>query len=256
MNDSMNNAIYQEKRKIDFIPLLTFIGLYVVENFSSAFMIPLVRDSGDSSLISLVWMITKLIPLLIAIIIYRKRFASLSKDTAKGFGKFLLYCLVSFIVFYFFEIGLSYYQQLIDKLYEMGEASNQETINELFESSSKYANYIYLFITIVIAAPLLEEFEFRELIFKAFRGCHFIVPVIVSSLLFGLAHTLSYILEGDLKELLFLPVYMIPGFALSLIYHYSKNNLYASFLVHMTTNLISFIVIINQINQAVPTAEI
>ncbi len=248
----MNEIKEQKEKKFDYIPLLAFVGFYILEAFSSSIVVKIIGNSSNS----LAWMISKIIPMLAIVVIYRKRFGSLIKDTTRNFGRFILYCIVSFIVFYVFEIGASNYQLLMDKILKIGEASNQETINELFSSDTSIKNYIVLFVTVVLVAPLIEEFEFRELIFKTFKGCHFIIPALISSLLFGLAHTLSFILDGEYNQVFFLPVYMLPGFCLSLIYHYSKNNFLASYMVHLTTNLISFIAIIIRVTQAAPTVNI
>ena len=253
MIENMYEVNDKKEKKFDYIPLLAFIGFYILESFSATIGSRFINAENNYSLL---WMISKIIPLMAIIVIYMKRFGSLAKDTFKNFGKFMLYSLVSFIVFYGFEIGATQYQLLMNKLLNIGEASNQETINDLFTSSSAISNYIFLFVTIVLVAPLIEEFEYRELIFKTFKGFHFLVPALISTLLFGLAHTLQFILTGEFNQVYFLPVYMLPGFCLSLIYHYSNNNFYCSYLVHLTSNLISFMVIISEISQGAPTVEI
>ena len=256
MYEEMNDNILKRERKFDIIPLLVFVGLYIVESIAQSSMAAIFGGNVEGIRYSIVWVVGKLLPLLIAIVIYRKRFGELIGNTKKGFGKFILFTIISFFVFYGFELGSSYYQLLMNKLFNLGEAANQQTILDLFTSSNNPANYVLLFINIVILAPLLEEFEYRELIFKTFKGFHFLIPSFISALLFGLAHTLQFILSGEFNQVYFLPVYMLPGFCLSLIYHYSNNNFYCSYLVHLTSNLISFMVIISEISQGAPTVEI
>ena len=255
MYEEENQMIYKPK-KINGKPLLMFVGLYVLEIVVSTIAYMFLGNKPFETADTLIWLIGKLVVLLVVLIVYKKVFISLFGETRKAFGKFLLFTLLWFVIFYAFEIGTSYYQMLIDKIYNIGDTSNQEAIFEYFYASPTFKNYFMLFLTIVIIAPLLEEFEFRELIFKGFEGCHFIVPTLVSSLTFGLAHVLSFVLAGEYIQILYLPVYCIPGFCLSLVYYYNGKNLYSSFLVHMTSNLISFIGIMIQINQGVPTTNI
>lgn len=224
-------------KKIDFIPLLLIVVFQLLEAVLSVLIAPYTQDIEFRY--SLVWFISKLIPLIIGIIIYRKRFIEEGKKTFKNIFKFLMYVLVSYFVFYLFQLAASYYQTFMDKLFEIGESTNQNTIIDYFEASNTTINYVLLFLVVVILAPLLEELLFRELIFSAFKGTKQIIPIILSAVLFGILHLSSF----SLIELAYFPLYFIPGFAFALIYHYSNHNIYTNFLVHSVSNLISFIVI-------------
>ena len=230
-------------KKFKIIPLLVLLGLQVVEAIVTIVCGTTIPD-GYELFYSLTWFLGKFITLALVIVIYRVYFLYDLKRVGKNFKAFISFCIVGFVVFYVFSIGSSMYSMLMDHYLEIGEAANQEGIYEYFKSSNKISHYVLLFFTIVILAPLLEEFEFRKLVYDAFPNCHFIIPTIVSALLFGLAH----MAEFAWSELLFLPVYCLPGFCLALLYHYSGNNIYVTFFSHMASNFLSFMVIITSLD--------
>jgi len=196
--------------------------------------------------LSIEWLVGKIIPLIIAIVLFKKELQVSVNQIKIDVKKFLLYCLIAFGFFYLFEMATSYYQMLMDKIFKIGETTNQSAILSYFESDKSFLNIFILFVTIVIVAPLIEEIEFRKLVFDSFdKKTNFLLPSILSALLFGLVHL--DLLELSLKEIAYFPVYFLPGFALALIYHYSGRNVFASFLVHATINCISFISIVSGI---------
>ncbi|MBP5342421.1 CPBP family intramembrane metalloprotease [bacterium] len=229
------------EKKFDIIPILIILALYVVEGIAAAIAAAIVTENNEM-FFSITWFSSKIVPLVIAIAIYYAHIGKDGKKVTQNFGGFILFSLVAFFVFYLVESGISYYGDAIDKWFGVGETTNQEIINGYFKSSSKVIHYVLLFFTTVILAPFLEEFEFRKLIFDAFPNTHFIFPVITSSILFGLLH----MAEFSLIELLYLPIYAIPGFILALIYHYSGKNIFASYLTHSLVNLLSYIVIMSE----------
>jgi len=239
----------ERKKKTDIVPLLLFLGLFIVEVLVQTLFIDK-ETKSFVTLSSIVWFTSKIVPLLFSLILFRKYILEKLKFTKDNFKSFIVFTAISFVVFYIFELGASYYQMLMDKMFNTGEATNQEGIYDYFKESSAFINYFVLFITIVIIAPILEELEFRMIIFKSFRGCHFLVPTILSSLIFALAHLslLTSDSTGNLAfnytDFVYFPVYFIPGFCLSLIYHYSKENVFSTITVHMIINCISFIGII------------
>ena len=232
-------SVNKEDRKFNIIPLILVIAFQIAEVLFSLLVAGIVPKDSEFRFSS-TWFFGKLLTLIIVVIICFKSIVSNSKDVFKNFKRFVPFVLVAFVVFYLCSIGTNYYLTLIEKVFGVGDATNQAEIEKYFQTSDKTIHYVMLFLTIVICAPLLEELEFRKLIFDAFPNTHFIVPVLTSGLLFGLAH----MAEFAWTELLYLPVYMIPGFVLALIYHYSNKNVFATFTVHMLSNLISFIVLI------------
>lgn len=244
-----NKTIYEPQSKFDIRPLLLVVGLIVAEYIVlialyAAFGINLKEDREMSIYDSAFFLVSKIIPLLIALIFTRKRFKECGKKVFSNIGKSLLMIVICFAVFYMFNLAASYYQTYMDKLFNIGEATNQEGIYAYFNASKTSANYILLFFTIVIAAPLLEELTYRELIFSAFKKINWLVPVFVSALIFGLIHMAGFTLE----ELVYFPIYFLPGLCLGLIYHYSGNNFLITFSIHMLNNLIAFVSILYSIS--------
>ncbi len=242
----VDTSIIKKEPKFDWRPLAVFGGGFLLE---AILQIVLAGVDKNPSVIntydSLSWLLGKVAAIILVAVISRKRVAECSLQTKQHFGKYFLYVLIAFGVFFLFDEGTAYYQQFMDKILNIGETTNQEAIYKYFEGSRTALNYIILFLTIVIAAPLLEELEYRELIFRTFRGMHWTVPLIISSLLFGLVHMQAF----TLQEFYYFPIYFIPGLALGLIYHYSKNNFWTNFAVHSAINLIGFVlIVINMLN--------
>ena len=129
-------------------------------------------------------------------------------------------------------------------------ASNQDAINSMFNTS--IPNLIILFIVIVIMAPILEELVFRKAIFKQFKNKY--LALIVSSLAFGMLHVISSALlvfinitNGEaaffdfVLELIYVIPYSLMGFALGIAYIKSNKNIVSSMFAHFLNNLISYI---------------
>jgi membrane protease YdiL (CAAX protease family) len=129
-------------------------------------------------------------------------------------------------------------------------ASNQDAINSMFNTS--IPNLIILFIVIVIMAPILEELVFRKAIFKQFKNKY--LALIVSSLAFGMLHVISSALlvfinitNGEatffdfVLELIYVIPYSLMGFALGIAYIKSNKNIASSMFAHFLNNLISYI---------------
>ena len=250
------------QKKVYFKPILFFIGLSFLEAFIQVISSLIIRVAvkGEFPMANtVIWTISKFICLIIAIILLRGKFKESSNQVKANPIRFIVYIAIAFIIFYLFELGTSYYERLIQKIFGEGEALNQEGIYEYFRADSRSINYILLIITICILAPLLEELEYRVLIFDAFKGCKWWVPALISTLLFGGAHMqftalLDSGMTAIIKELSYFPVYALPGFALSLCYHYSGNNLYTNVFCHALINTLSVISIIIMITGEIGTA--
>ena len=250
------------QKKVYFKPILFFIGLSFLEAFIqviASLIIKMVAKGSFPMANTILWSLSKFITLIVAIILLRGNFKESSKQVKANPIRFIIYIAIAFMIFYLFELGTSYYERLIQKIFGEGEALNQEGIYEYFRADSSTINYILLIITICILAPLLEELEYRVLIFDAFKGCKWWVPALISTLLFGGAHMqvqalLDSGMTAIIRELSFFPVYALPGLALSLCYHYSGNNLYTNVFCHVLINSISVISIVIMITGEIGTA--
>lgn len=249
--ESKYYQLLNKDKKFNYIPLLIILGVLVVEIvaeiFVSLILMVIPVDFKNSILIFL----GKLIPLLFLLIFLSDDFGNDFVKIKKRVTYYLIFLLVAGISFYVIEILLSVYQQVMDQLFEAGEATNQEELIEYFKDSSSIANYILLALALIVIAPLLEELEFRALIFKTFNKAHPIIPILISGLLFGLMHLNYQNLMVDFRELLYLPLYLVPGIALGIIYQYSNRCIYMNVFIHMSVNLISFITIINSLGSEI-----
>lgn len=150
---------------------------------------------------------------------------------------------------------------LISNIYSIAIPSYGSNINQS-EISSMTINYPFiLFFMTVILAPFCEELTYRVGIIDSFGNNpkYRTLGLILSSILFGFIHSniLTLILyignpaspypadilsDMILNEWLNLPIYIISGLILSLVYTRS-GKISASLFAHMANNLYSFIMI-------------
>lgn len=102
-------------------------------------------------------------------------------------------------------------------------------------SSFQHAPASLIFLTLAVAAPIMEEIVFRGCIIRLIFHAHPKTGLLISSLLFGAAHTI-----GDWISF---PVYFIMGLALGFIY-LKTDRLETSISVHFLNNLIGTLAII------------
>lgn len=155
-------------------------------------------------------LVYELLMLSLIIYIYKKELFSdwekFKKNHMDYFDKYFKYWILA--------IGLMSFSNIIISFFVEGQASNQEAIVEIFGS-----NPLYIFITAVIIAPLLEELVFR-LSFKNIFGKNWIF-IILSGLAFGLIHIIG---SGDfMSELVYIIPYSIPGFIFAYVLVKSEN---------------------------------
>lgn len=113
---------------------------------------------------------------------------------------------------------------------------NQELLFEQFQS-----NKTVIMIQAIVFAPIVEEIVFRGVLYRHFKKAgRYLVPLLVSMLVFALMHSLNSILLGQWADLWYLPVYAFMG--LMMTYTYEKTqNLYSAMLLHFINNTISII---------------
>ena len=118
---------------------------------------------------------------------------------------------------------------------------------ELIESGFSVYPVLYAF-TAVIFAPIVEELIFRGVLYQELRSKNsYKLPIIISSLSFGLIHTLPiYLSGGNSVEMLFLLIYTAMGFILTMVYE-KIGSIYSSITLHLLNNLIATIVLITNL---------
>ena len=241
-----NENLYREKeRRVYFKPLLILLGLLVGEVIIQA--ITQIAFINNPMYQSISWFSGKLVAAIAAIIFFIGYFKDVVNKTKNHVLAFFIFTAVSFGIFYLFEVGISQLSTLLDKLFHVGESTNQQGIYALFKACQTVPNYVLIGVTVVLLAPILEELEFRTMIFETFKGINWIFSAIISAVLFGLLH-LDFS-NLSLMELAYFPLYALPGFGLALIYHFSGNNGFVSFTCHALLDGISFIQIMMNLPQ-------
>ena len=115
---------------------------------------------------------------------------------------------------------------------EYTQPDNQTLVQEMVGNM----NLIYAFITVVIIAPIVEEYLLRGLILKYFFTYTPALGFIVSSIIFALLHSPANWIDFT--------TYFILSACLAGVYWYSRRLEYSIFL-HMVQNLIGFLTIIS-----------
>ncbi|VEU80701.1 CPBP family intramembrane glutamic endopeptidase [Haploplasma axanthum] len=195
----------------------------------------------QSSLILFFSYIIVFIPL---IIINRRSikddFIYLEKEHHPALGKILS----SFAYMFAFSIVLGLLSTLFKSLFNLsGDSANQDAIVELLTSKGG----IFVVVTTVILAPVVEELVFRKSIFGLIKNQK--VALIVSATTFGLIHVLTELLNlattggFNLTGLATVFTFSISyvGMGIFLSYWYYKNNKNIALLIsmHALSNLLS-----------------
>ena len=140
--------------------------------------------------------------------------------------------LRKYIRYWFIALGIMYVCNFFIIMITKGIAKNEESVRGLFD-----LNPIATLILGCLIAPILEELIFRLSIYKIINKNKKLF-IIVSGLLFGLAHTLGNV--NVLSDLLFIIPYSVPGF----IFAYTlvdSDNIFVPISLHFIHNTFAFI---------------
>jgi len=169
----------------------------------------------------------------IIIIRYRKYLVEKFKDFIKNRGKYIK------TAFKWWALGflIMFIANRILGTFISGEGANEETVQRLLSNEP-----LLMFISASVIAPFVEEFIYRKALGDCFRNK--LLFIIISGLLFGLAHVIS---SSNPLELLYIISYGAFGacFAKILV---DTDNIYATIMVHVFHNtvlsLISILLVI------------
>ncbi len=145
--------------------------------------------------------------------------ADLKKNHKKHFKDCLKYWLIALFIMYTSNLFIS--------LIQSGLPTNEEIIRSQFEISP-----IYIFISAVIFAPVLEELIFRQSFRNLFQNKWLFI--IISGLVFGGMHVFN---SDSLTviDLLYIIPYSAPGMAFAYML-YKTDNIFISMGFHMLHN--------------------
>lgn len=171
---------------------------------------------------SISWLINIFIcylgPIFVGYYIYSKKFF-FDRLTIKNLVITFLLGILTIYTFYWTFNNISF-----------SSSSNQKSVNSTLTNPSNFAIQLQILKTVVLA-PFLEEIFFRGVLMKTyFKNSKFGFDIVISSLLFGLAHSHNNFFEV-------IP-YIAFGIGLSLIFKIT-NKLQYSLMIHVVNNAIS-----------------
>ncbi|MHA8137622.1 CPBP family intramembrane glutamic endopeptidase [Lactobacillaceae bacterium Scapto_B20] len=133
-----------------------------------------------------------------------------------------------YVGFMIYQMVMLYFSRLV---FNQAQSSNNEAIIKLLSSNSIVL--VAMLVGIIILSPILEELIFRGLIVDGlFKGRPVIWPMLVSGLLFGMAHGFSNIFT--------FMIYAGLGAGLVFVYHKTRT-IQANILLHVINNSIASI---------------
>ena len=149
---------------------------------------------------------------------------------------YAIFIPVSTIIFYGITLGVETLIGLVAP-----SNSNQSLIEYMLFGDGRFS----IIIMVIILAPVVEEIVYRYVIFKFTKKINVILSYVVSILLFTLPHVISTDINSVGLGIWLLQTipYATSGFLLSLIYHKSNYNIYASITAHMINNIMSVIIV-------------
>ncbi len=125
---------------------------------------------------------------------------------------------------------------IISALSGQSEPLNQSLLYEMFK-----INKLSIMVQAMVFAPIVEEIIFRGVIYRHFKSAgRYLIPLIVSTLLFASFHSLNAILTAQWSDLWYLPLYAFMSLILTYVYEKTQN-LYASIFLHFINNAISIL---------------
>ena len=204
----------------DFSFIILFLFMVV---FSGFFLPKLKKTFIDNNLTFVAYVI----PFILSLFLYH----SVIGEAVKTLDKSLFNCLLN--------IGLATFvaQVLGGIILSMMKI---DSLNQNAIDSASNCNMLLLRLTIVLFAPVVEEFVYRYCIFSFFPHSKIIASVI-SVALFSFMHVSHYvIIENNAQQLLAMIPYIPLGTGLCVLYA-KTGNICLPILLHMTINLISII---------------
>lgn len=181
---------------------------------------------------------TSYLPILIFIFVF------LINDLKEDFIKLKKDLLRNFLVFVIGSAVLLIASLVIATIYEAfgdtGQSDNESIIGLIIEGKG----IVLMLISVVFIAPFVEEILFRKLIIDSCEKHFHLKPVfaiMISALIFAFIHV------SDAENIKYIFQYLAMAVPLCLTYHFSKNNVFVSTLVHFGNNLlvaISYIIVL------------
>lgn len=203
---------------------IAVVLLYFLASMMNTPIIQFLRVNEMPNILRIIWSIDYEIVLLgIIILLLNKKitndFNDMKKNHQKYFKENFKYYLIGLFVMFASNLINIY-------VLSNGVATNESNIRELLK-----INPIYIFITGVMIAPLLEELVFRQGFRNIFKNKY--IFILVSGLLFGSLHVLPSMQSAI--DLLYLMPYCSLGLAFAYIL-YKTDNIFVTVALHFMHN--------------------
>ncbi len=214
---------------IEFLKGLGTIVLYFLLTIVGALLFGDFYFHSNKIIASLAQLATYALLLIVLSLVYYKR---LKKDAKEFKKEYVSIAIKNWLIgLGAMMIGNIIVNNIVGDI-AANESANREILLEYTLSNA---------IIMILVAPLIEEITFRASFKNAFTKWY--TFALVTGFLFGLAHTFSAVLEGNIIELLFVIPYGALGFFLAKAF-YETDNIYTSFIAHMIHNGICVALII------------
>ena len=178
-------------------------------------------------------LIAKILPLVLAGLIFRKMFKQDFLNLKKNWLRYLVIFVGGCLILYFAN-------EFLEWLYEtlkvsQGTPSNQAYIEQILASRFNPV----MFVIAVVVAPIFEELIFRKFLIGYLKNKtklpNYAIYLISATLFAGI-----HVLNG-IDDLIFFPMYFALSFVITLSYNRSHDNIYVASGIHFINNLLSFL---------------
>ncbi len=210
---------------LEFLKGIGTIGLYILLTILGAFLFSKYYYSANKVIATFAQLGTYIIMLLGLCLVYHKR---LIEDFKKFKKDNINIALRNWIM----GLGVMMISNLIITFFVKDIAANESANRELL-----FSYPISNIISMVLIGPMIEEITFRASFQKAFKKWY--TFALTTGIIFGLAHIAKF----NLLEFLFIIPYGALGFFFAKAL-YETDNIYTSFIAHMTHNLLCVILIL------------
>lgn len=208
----------------------SYLSIYLVDNYQFDHL-PLDIQNYLATTSTFVNFLTYLILFCALVSLFLKALKSDFISLGENSHKIGCYIVFSVLMAYGFQLVTNL---LVSGFLEESVSQNQASIELIF--NSKVSNALIMILTTVFLGPVVEELIFRKCAFSFFKND--VVAIIVSSLFFGLIHTVD---SGySLGQLILHTIpYSAAGLAFGLAYTKSNRNIIVPMAGHMFMNCIA-----------------
>ncbi|WP_249029944.1 CPBP family intramembrane glutamic endopeptidase [Tannockella kyphosi] len=214
-----------------YIPTITTFVIYQIMLFN-----PLLIDVNFAT-VMLNFSIGLLTTLLLFVLLKDFIIDNIKSFFLKPFSNLVWSCTLGISLMY----AMSLLGSLIIVLVLGTDAVETGSSNQQLFEALQSVGPIFMFLQAVIFAPILEELLFRGIIFRSLSNRNIYLAHFISAFSFGLVHVYSYLVAGDLTQLIYMVMYILMGLALSIAYQ-KKGTIIVPIIIHLLNNGIAFIV--------------